>query len=158
MMRRALYGIICLLGVLLWAVARPVPAAQTAGSGTGKAAAMTPGNAERRAILEALRVPVRKQLKGRAVVFKVDRLAVRDGWAFMTGIPQQPNGKPIDYRGTPFQEARDAGAFDDGICALLRRDKKTGRWRVIQYVIGATDVPWDGWDRQYKAPSALFRN
>ena len=53
------------------------------------------------------------------------------------------------------EEAIRQGAFDDEIAALLH--KKGSRWTVTKYVIGATDVAWDGWDKQYKAPSALFK-
>jgi hypothetical protein len=116
-----------------------------------------PNSPERKAIMNALRAPVEKQLK-RKVIFKVDELRVQNGWAFLRGVPQQPGDKAMDYRGTPYDEARKAGAFDDWICALLRK-KGSGskaKWRVVTYQIGATDVPYDGWDKEYKVPSALF--
>ncbi|HEU4389117.1 MAG TPA: hypothetical protein VFV34_15050 [Blastocatellia bacterium] len=112
------------------------------------------GSPERKAIADALRVPVEKEL-GRKVVFKIDQLKVLDGWAFLLGQPQQPDGKRMDYRGTPYQEAKKAGAFDDGICALL--NKKGDAWRVVVYVIGATDVPYVEWDKEYKAPPEIFK-
>src|SRR5262245_22461962 len=65
-----------------------------------------PGSAERKAIMDALRVPVEKELK-KKVVFKVDHLKVLKDWAFLRGVPQQPNGKPMDYKGTAHQEAID---------------------------------------------------
>jgi hypothetical protein len=116
-----------------------------------------PNSQERKAIMNALRAPVEKQLK-RKVIFKVDELRVKDGWAFLRGVPQQPGGKAMDYRGTPYQDALEAGAFDDGICALLRKQGSgsKAKWRVVTYQIGATDVPYDGWDREYKAPSSIF--
>jgi hypothetical protein len=113
------------------------------------------GSAERTAILDALRAPVQKELK-RAALFKVDHLKVQNGWAFLRGVPRQPGGKPMSYRGTAYQRAREDGVFDDWICALLRR-QPGGKWRVVTYVIGATDVVYEGWDRQYKAPPAIFR-
>lgn len=108
----------------------------------------------RKAILDALRKPIEKELR-QSVKFKVDHFKVQGDWAFLRGVPQQPNGSPIDYRKTPYQRAIKDGAFDDGFCALLQ--KRKGVWHVVQYVIGATDVPWDGWDKQYKAPSGIFR-
>jgi hypothetical protein len=108
---------------------------------------------ERTAVLDALRVPVRKELK-KPVLFKVDHLKMQDGWAFMTGEPQQPGGKAMDYRGTRYQKATDDGVFDDWICALLRRKK--GKWTVLRYRIGATDVAWIGWDAEFKAPKGIF--
>jgi hypothetical protein len=105
-------------------------------------------------MMDALRVPVQKELKQK-VVFKVDHLKVQDDWAFMRGVPQQPNGKPVNYKVTPYARDIKEGVFDDWICALLRKQK--GKWRVVVHVIGATDVAYDGWDKKYKAPSAIFK-
>ena len=55
---------------------------------------------------------------------------------------------------TTYAEAQKAGAFDDGVLALLH--KVGGQWRVVQYVIGATDVAYLGWDRRFHAPAAIF--
>ncbi len=111
------------------------------------------GSPARKAIMDALRVPVEKKLK-QQVVFKTDHLRVKDGWAFLIGKPQRPDGSPVDYRETVFQNAIDSGAFDDGIVALLH--EVNGKWRVVQYVIGATDVPYVDWDKKYRVPSAIF--
>ncbi len=105
-------------------------------------------------MLDALRFPVEKELK-RKVIFKVDHLKVQDGWAFLRGVPREAGGKAIDYRGTVYQQAKDDGVFDDWICALLR--KQAGEWRVVKYVIGATDVVYENWDQEHKAPAAIFR-
>jgi hypothetical protein len=50
----------------------------------------------------------------------------------------------------------EAGAFDDSIVALLQQ--VGGKWRVVQYVIGATDVPYVDWDKKYHAPKAIFEH
>ena len=42
------------------------------------------GSVERKAITDALRVPVEKKLK-QSVVFNIDHLKVQNGWAFMFG-------------------------------------------------------------------------
>ena len=121
----------------------------------GGAATYTPekGSPERKAIVDALRVPVEKKLK-QPVIFKIDHLKVQGGWAFLLGAPQKPDGSAIDYRGTIYQDAVDAGAFDNGIVALLHN--VNGKWKVTQYVLGATDVPYVDWDKTYKAPRAIF--
>jgi hypothetical protein len=111
------------------------------------------GTPERQAISDALRLPVQKQLKAK-VIFKIDHLKVQNGWAFMKGVPQQANGNAVDYHGTPYQKAIDAGAFDDGFVALLR--KRAGKWQVVKYVIGATDVPYADWAQKYHAPAEIF--
>lgn len=113
-----------------------------------------PNTIERKQILDALRSPVESELRG-AVVFKVDHLKLQSGWAFMRGVPQRPDGKRVDYTGTPYEEAVKEGAFDDWICALLHKEKD--KWRVVKYIIGATDVAYEGWDKEFKAPAEIFR-
>jgi hypothetical protein len=112
------------------------------------------GTPERKAIIDALRAPVEAKLKQK-VVFQVDHLKAQSGWVFLRGIPRQPTRAPIDYRGTPYQSAKESGAFDDWICALLKNE--AGKWRVVVFVIGATDVVYTGWDDKYKAPPAIFK-
>ena len=111
------------------------------------------GSPERKAIADALRAPVERELKQK-VVFKVDHLKLKDGWAFLRGVPQKPDGGEVDYNSTPYRQRVKDGVFDDGIVALLR--KKAGKWQVVKYVIGATDVPYVTWDKDYKAPPAIF--
>lgn len=111
------------------------------------------GSVERKAITDTLRVPVEKKLKQR-VVFNIDHLKVEDGWAFMFGAPRKPGGGRLDYSKTAYAEAEAAGMFDDNISALLH--KVRGRWTVVKYVIGATDVVYLDWDKQYHAPSGIF--
>jgi hypothetical protein len=113
-----------------------------------------PGSAERRGLADALRAPVEKELSQK-VVFKIDHLKVSGDWAFLRGVPQRPGGGKVDYSATPYQQRIEDGVFDDWICALLR--KRAGKWQVVKYVIGATDVVYEGWDEEYKAPSAIFR-
>ena len=113
------------------------------------------GSAERKAITDALRVPVEKKLK-QSVVFNIDHLKVQDDWAFMLGAPRKPGGGRLDYSKTSYAKAVALGMFDDGISALLH--KVSGRWRVVRYVIGATDVPYIEWDKQYRAPSGILPN
>ena len=45
------------------------------------------GSAERKAILNAMRVPVEKDLKQK-VVFVVDHIKTQGSWAFVSGRPQ----------------------------------------------------------------------
>ena len=111
------------------------------------------GSVERKAIVDALRAPVERQLK-QPVIFKIDHLKVQNNWAFLTGRPQSSDGSAIDYADTVYHDAVDSGAFDDGIVALLRQ--VNGKWKVVQYVIGATDVPYVDWDKKYRAPKGIF--
>ena len=78
------------------------------------------GTPERKAVMDALRVPVQKDL-GVPVQFVVQTLNVVGNYAFMMGVPQQKNGKPIDYLKTSHKEHYESEAFEDAITALLKR-------------------------------------
>jgi len=78
------------------------------------------GSPERKAIMDALRIPVEKELK-QNVVFVTQSLKVESGWAFLSGKPQQKNGKPVDYSITEYSGRVEDGMFDDNIFALLQR-------------------------------------
>jgi len=114
----------------------------------------TPTQAERKAILDTLRVPVVAELKG-PILFEVTRLKILTGWAFVGAIPQRADGSAIDYTGTKYQAKVEAGAFDGGVFALLKLSG--GKWQVVTYDIGSTDAPWMTWAEKHKAPAALFQ-
>jgi len=128
----------------------PPPAAATGTKAPDASAVLSP---EQAAALEALRVPIEKEL-GQPVVFKTGRFEVSDGWAFVEGQTVRPDGAVIDYTQTPHKEAVAAGAFDDGFTALLHLEN--GSWKVVTYEIGSTDVPWVEWPQKYGAPSMIF--
>ncbi|MEQ1604319.1 MAG: hypothetical protein ABL999_05570 [Pyrinomonadaceae bacterium] len=111
------------------------------------------GSPERKAILAALRIPVERELK-QPIVFAANHFNVTATWAFVGGQPQAPGGGAPNYRGTPYQEAKDADMFDNNFFALLR--KTAGKWKVVHYDIGCTDVCYADWWRRYKAPKAIF--
>ena len=117
--------------------------------------AYTPGkgSAERKAIMDALRVPVERELKQK-VVFVVDHIKVQGSWAFVNGSPQSPSGGQPDYRKTEYWDAVESDAFDNNYFALLRKTR--GKWQVSTYAIGCTDVCYWGWWDEYKAPKAIF--
>ena len=54
-----------------------------------------PGSPERAAIMNALR-PRYESLFGAPIQFRVDKLSVAAGFAFVVGHPQRPNGAPIE--------------------------------------------------------------
>ena len=112
-----------------------------------------PGSAERGAIMDGIRNPVVAELR-QPVIFKVDLLRVRDGWAFLKAYPRRPDGGEIDYRRTKFREALKAGMFDGGVQALLKRNGT--RWEVVDWSLGATDVPYGDWWKKYRAPKSIF--
>lgn len=118
--------------------------------------AYTPGRGapERKLILAALRASVEKELKQK-VQFAVQHFKVQGDWAFVNGEPRDANGrgKP-DYRGTEYQAAISGDAFDNNFFALFKRNG--GKWKVVTYAIGCTDVCYIPWVDQYKAPKTIF--
>lgn len=111
------------------------------------------GSAERRAILDALRTPVEKELKQK-IKFVVETLRVQGSWSFVGGVPQAENGGWPNYLATEYQEAIDNEMFDNNIFALLKNTD--GEWKVVTYSIGCTDVCYAGWWRDHSAPRKVF--
>ena len=110
------------------------------------------GSTERKAILDALRVPVERDLKQK-VVFVADDFKVQGSWAFVGGTPQNAKGGEPDYSRTKYADQYDTGAFDNNFFAVLR--KFAGKWKVVNYAIGCTDVCYADWWRRFSAPKAI---
>lgn len=111
------------------------------------------GSAERKQILDALRIPVEKAI-GQPVSFVVQTLNVHSDFAFIQAKPQKPDGSAIDYSKTQFAGAIEAGYFDNQVVALLKLEG--GKWLVLEYTIGATDFSAPNWIEQYRAPGDLL--
>ena len=112
------------------------------------------GTPERKAIMEALRVPAEKDLKQK-VIFNVDILRVAGDWAYARVSPTRPDGGEIDFSKTKYQEQIEFGAFEPQGEALLRRDGD--EWEVLEWVFGANDVPSAGWPDKYQMPKSLLQ-
>lgn len=112
-----------------------------------------PGTQLRKSILDVAREPAEQQLS-REVRFRVRRLAVDGPWAFLFAEMQGPDGKPVDYAGTPLAQAAREGVVSRAFAALLRRDG--ARWRIAASAVGPTDVAWQDWSQKYGTPAQLF--
>jgi hypothetical protein len=110
-------------------------------------------SALRKTIISALRVPVEKELKQK-VQFSIEHLNVQGNWAFLDGAPQSMSGGEPNFKGTDYQKRINVDAFDNNIFALLK--KTGGKWKVVTYMIGCTDVCYLPWAKDYKAPKAIF--
>ncbi len=108
---------------------------------------------ERIAIMDALRVPVGKELK-QEVIFTVDKLKVQGDWAFFAGQPKSKDGGALNWKITKYQKFIDSGDFEEGLYALLKNTG--GKWEVVKYLMNCHDVCYLGWDKEYKAPKAIF--
>lgn len=111
-------------------------------------------NPLRRPILDALRPAIEADL-GQPVQFVVQSLKAQNGWAFAIVRPQQLNGREIDFRRTRYGEYMDQGSWDGPTTYALLRNTG-GRWRTVDFVIGPTDVAWEGWPQEHGAPRAIF--
>ncbi len=111
------------------------------------------GSVERTAILNVLRSPIERDLKQK-VVFQTDAFNIAGNWAFISGTPQNASGGRLDLSKTKFAEAEREGYFGGNFFGLLQRSG--GKWRVVTYQIGCTDVCYSDWWRRYKAPKAVF--
>ncbi len=110
-------------------------------------------SAERTAILNSLRVPVEKELKQK-IQFSATHFMSNGTWAFLNGMPQNLMGETPNYSKTIYQEAIDNQMFDNNFQALLKKTK--GKWKVVKYAIGCTDVCWLDWNSEFKAPKSIF--
>ncbi len=111
------------------------------------------GSAERKAIMNVLRVPAERDLH-QPIVFRVQHLKVSGDWAFARVVPIQPNGRDLNYARTRYAQENADGVFDGEAETLLRR--RAGQWRILEYRFGATDTITDEWLKQYRFPRALL--
>ena len=112
------------------------------------------GSKERKEILNALR-PTAEDCFSQKIEFVIERFRVNDTWAYVSADPRQKGGKPLDYDVAGLTEAIDEGFYDAGsFYALLRYEK--GRWVVVEYAHGCTDVCYDAWIEEYNLPKGLI--
>jgi len=106
-----------------------------------------PGSKERKAIMDALRVPVSKVVK-RKVIFEVGHVRVRDGWAFVSGNAVLPDGSALG-----------AEHLWGEFAALLRRQtgKRGKTWRVLHWGFATDTSVYDECRTKYPhAPHSIF--
>ncbi|WP_346187436.1 hypothetical protein [Rubritalea halochordaticola] len=109
------------------------------------------GSKERKDILNAIRDPMEDVLR-QEIIFRVGRLWVEDGWAFLLAEARTKEDKPIDYSKTRY--AGESESVDEGVVALLRY--KRGRWYVVEKNLFQNDIWWGELWKEYDAPKALF--
>lgn len=101
------------------------------------------GSVERKNILNGLRPSVERRV-GQRVIFVVNRLRVKDGWAFFAGSARKTNGKTLSDKYLWGETS-----------ALLR--KSGGRWRVVRWGFATDTSIMDECRRNYpNAPRAIF--
>ena len=112
------------------------------------------GTRLRKALLDSVRPTFERDTRG-PVEFVVHRLAVSGRFAFGHVSSQRPGGGRIDWTKTVYAKELREGFFDPGASYFLLR-KSNGGWRLVDYIVGPTDVPWEGWRQRFKLPTKLF--
>ena len=111
------------------------------------------GDARRSAILDVVRRRVEADI-GPSVVFNVSVLRVSGDWAFVQATPKRPGGIDVDWKKTRFRDVFEKDFMSDIVMGLLRHDG--GRWNLVEYVLGPTDVFWENWLQKHRLPRDLF--
>jgi hypothetical protein len=112
------------------------------------------GSKLRKEILDSLRPKIESAL-GVKVRYKVDRLSVLNGWAFLAGVLLDSKDRPIDLRKTRLKE--DAEYMDGpSIYGLAKIDPKSKKWVHVTHVVGPTDVAWSDWHVRFKCPKEIL--
>jgi hypothetical protein len=111
------------------------------------------GSPLRAQLMDTLRPTVMAEIGG-PIDFVVTDLRVMGSWAYAYVRPQRPDGTPIDWNRTKYRQDMAQGTMSDGVMALLRHDG--AHWQIVEYVIGPSDVTWDGWRQERGLPRQLF--
>src|SRR5437016_4852089 len=107
-----------------------------AGIGLAQIHVPAKGSAERKTILDTMRVTLKKDI-GKSMIFEVKQIKAKNGYCFVKVMPLDPKtGKLLDFHGTKYQEAINNGAFDWDCWALLKRID--GKWKTLDFAVGPT--------------------
>jgi len=138
--------------------AAPINGAPTASGVAGPAAAeLNPEVAADDPIRLAVIGPVNANLSeqaGRGVVINPEVMRSEGEWVFVYGPVRNIDGTAVDWSTTPLSAAVADGTMDGDLgVVLLHWDGLD--WRVVESVIGATDVPQGGWPAEHHVSPAL---
>lgn len=123
----------------------PAPAAPEAPS---------PGAA--RAELIDAATPVISAAIGQPVSLAPSTVNMQNDWAWLVAQPQTPSGGEIDWSTTTLADAAAEGMLDGGGTTYVLLKRENGAWRVLDQVIGPTDVAWLDWPARHGAPPELM--
>ena len=93
---------------------------------------------------------------GQPISLSPTTVNVQDDWAWVVAQPQTPEGGAIDWSATSFAEDAALGVLDGGGTTYVLLKRENGAWRVLDHVVGPTDVAWINWPTQYGAPAELM--
>lgn len=115
--------------------------------------APAPGSALYQTLVDTARATLEPEL-GQSIGIAVDDLRTYGGWAYLDGVPTRPDGSVFDWNASPFARAWQADAMSDEVMVFMALE--AGGWRVVDHVIGPTDVYWVSWMQDYGLPDTLF--
>jgi len=106
-------------------------------------------------LLAAL-TPVMAQDLGQPVSFTIETVRIDNDWGWLVVQPQTEAGGAIDWAATKYAVQAAEGVLDGGgrTYALLKR--QNGLWRVVDFVVGPTDVAYGDWPARHGAPPELL--
>ncbi len=115
------------------------------------------GSAERKMILDIVRVPSQKEL-GQSIEFTPTTFNIAGNTCFILANIQQANGQAIDVKKINQKDLimgeGKAAFFENNIQVVLKKSK--GKWTIVRRVLGCTDVCWSDWYVDLKLPKTLF--
>jgi hypothetical protein len=104
----------------------------------------------------AVLTPVISQSIGQPVSLNVTSFNIDGEAAWVVAQPRTSDGGAIDWSATSYATQAREGVLDgDGTTyALLKREN--GQWRVVEHVIGPTDVAWYEWPSRHDVSPELL--
>lgn len=105
------------------------------------------------AVIAAANATLSEQV-GQPVEIQVEIFRSEGAWAFVYGPVRNADATEIDWSGTLLAEAAAEGMMDGDLGVVLL-NWSDGGWRVVEAVIGATDVPQAGWPDEHHVSPAL---
>jgi hypothetical protein len=112
-------------------------------------------SAERSAILNALSVPVSKELKQK-ITFSITKLKVKDNWAFIDGLPEKFKRRRAELENNQISGIHQKWRFRRRACRTSEKDQR--KWRVVTYLMNCHDVCYMEWDKEFKAPKEIIED
>lgn len=111
----------------------------------------------RNALLTALTPVIEYELgDGQKLSFKVEEARTQGDWGWIHATPLTLEGTPVNWAKTKFDEQNREGMLDGGGATRALLQKVNGVWEVRAFDIGSTDVAWEPWPEEYKAPPEVM--
>jgi hypothetical protein len=105
------------------------------------------------AVIAAANTTLTEQV-GQPVAIQAEIFRSEGEWAFVYGPVRNTDATEIDWSTTNLTAVAADGMMDGDLGVVLL-NWSDGGWRVVEAVIGATDVPQGGWPAEHHVSAAL---